>query len=118
VLHLLTPETTTSTHYFWAMNRNYRLEDNQMTEFIRTAVQHTLDEDKVVLELQMQAILKERPAHLPPVAIRGDAAPMRGRRLLARLIDAESLNGAAVAPPVALAVDPPGARPETDTVSV
>jgi vanillate O-demethylase monooxygenase subunit len=118
VLHLLTPETTTSTHYFWAMNRNYRLEDNQMTEFIRTAVQHTLDEDKVVLELQMQAILKERPAHLPPVAIRGDAAPMRGRRLLARLIDAESQNGAAVAPPVALAMDPPGARPLTDTVSV
>jgi vanillate O-demethylase monooxygenase subunit len=116
VLHLLTPETPTSTHYFWAMNRNYRLEDAQMTEFIRTAVAHTFDEDKVVLELQMQAILKEQPAHLPSVALRADAAPIRARRLLARLIDAELQNSAVVAPPIALANDPPGDRAATNAV--
>jgi len=116
VLHLLTPETPTSTHYFWAMNRNYRLEDAQMTEFIRTAVAHTFDEDKVVLELQMQAVLKEQPAHLPSVALRADAAPIRARRLLARLIDAELQNSAVVAPPIALANDPPGDRAATNAV--
>jgi vanillate O-demethylase monooxygenase subunit len=109
VLHLLTPQTKTSSHYFWAMNRNYRLEDAELTEFIRVAVQHTLDEDQNVLELQMRAVLKERPTHFPPLAIRADSAPMRARRLLRKLVKGEIENNTAGAAPTPLAHDPPGA---------
>jgi vanillate O-demethylase monooxygenase subunit len=109
VLHLLTPETKTSSHYFWAMNRNYRLEDAELTEFIRVAVQHTLDEDQNVLELQMRAVLKERPTHFPPLAIRADSAPIRARRLLRKLVKGEIENNTAVAAPMPLAHEPPGA---------
>lgn len=91
VLHLLTPESPTSTHYFWAFVRNYRLNDAELTEGIRKASAATFDEDKAVLEiqqLQMQAL----NTTVPQVAIKLDEAPIRARRQLEQRLKQEADN--------------------------
>jgi len=104
VMHLLTPETENSTHYFWANVRNYRLEDTELTETIRQAVLATFDEDKTVLEEQQRQI-ETRNAVVPRVAIRLDEAPLRARRLLDGHVKAEAANSEHVVRPVPLVRD-------------
>lgn len=100
VLHLLTPETESSTHYFWANVRNYRLDDKALTETIREAVVATFDEDKAVLEQQQKQIeaLKSR---VPHVAIKLDEAPIRARRLLESCVKNEAADPTRLVRPVA-----------------
>ena len=81
VLHLLTPETETSTHYFWSITRNYWRGEADLTEALRASVSATFDEDKIVLEQQQQPITRLK-ATVPRVAIKLDEAPMRACRLL------------------------------------
>lgn len=96
--HLLTPESETSTHYFWAFVRNYRLEDQALTDTIREAIRATFDEDKVVLEIQQkQAQLLNRA--IPAVAIKLDEAPIRARRVLEQRLQAEQQDSAFVVTP-------------------
>ena len=91
VINLMTPETETSTHYFWAFARNFRLDEPGVTEFLRANVGRTFDEDKVMLESQ-QRNLGDADAASPAftIAIKADVGPTQGRRLLASLIEAES----------------------------
>jgi vanillate O-demethylase monooxygenase subunit len=88
VIDLITPESFTSTHYFWAFARNFRLDEPAVTEFTRENVAHTFDEDKEMLEAQQQNIgATDRPPF--QVTLRADAGPTQGRRLLATMIVAE-----------------------------
>ncbi len=105
VLHLLTPETATSTHYFWAACRRFRVDEPEMTAFMREATRTTFDEDKHILELQERAIAENPGVQIPNVAIMLDAAPMQARRMLAKFIEQEQANPLAVAPPVIMAPD-------------
>ena len=89
VIDLITPETATSTHYFWAFARNFRLDEVAVTEFLRENVRRTFDEDKEMLEGQ-QRRLGNNTEPTFPVAIKVDAAPTQGRRLLATMIEVES----------------------------
>lgn len=85
VLHLLTPETETSTHYFWSHNRNFRQDDAELTQRIIEAHHRTFDEDKEMVELQ-QRELSHSGQSVPQMALRVDDAPLRARRILASLI--------------------------------
>ena len=105
VLHLLTPETETSTHYFWAVCRNFQCEDADLTERLRVGVLHTFNEDKEMLELQQRGLLERPNLSVPNVAIRVDAAPMQARRMLINFVEKEKADPRAVAPPVPLATD-------------
>ena len=89
MIDLITPETATSTHYFWAFARNFRLDEVAVTEFLRENVRRTFDEDKEMLEGQ-QRRLGNNTEPTFPVAIKVDAAPTQGRRLLAAMIEVES----------------------------
>ncbi len=87
VMHLLTPETETSTHYFWSVVRNYRLDDVSMTAALAESVGATFDEDKIVLEQQQRALL-ESDESVPRFATKLDEAPMRARRILEKVVNA------------------------------
>ncbi len=96
VIHLATPESAKSTHYFWAFVRRFRQRDDALTEYIRQAIADTLDEDKATIEAQFAALdpaILDQPVSL---ALQVDQGPIRGRRLLARRLDAER---AGTAPP-------------------
>ena len=104
VLHLLTPETDHSTHYFWSMTRNYRLDNAPLTQAIRDAVNLTFDEDRKVLEVQ-QAQIARLGGAIPRVALRLDEAPLRARRLLAALVEREQADPDYVMEPLPLIDD-------------
>ena len=89
MIDLITPETPTSSHYFWAFARNFRLDEIAVTEFLRENVRRTFDEDKEMLEAQQRII---GPVAEPQfqVTIKADAGPTQGRRLLASMIEVES----------------------------
>ncbi|RTL48641.1 MAG: aromatic ring-hydroxylating dioxygenase subunit alpha [Rhodocyclaceae bacterium] len=89
VLHLLTPETENSTHYFWSVARNRRLDNENLTEEICKAVIQTFDEDAAVLELQQKQV-EQYGGSVPKVALKVDEAPIRTRRLLEALIKREN----------------------------
>jgi phenylpropionate dioxygenase-like ring-hydroxylating dioxygenase large terminal subunit len=95
VVNFVTPETATSSHYFWGVGRQWELENHAMTESIRLDVIKTFDQDKVLLEAQ-QRVLSGNPALSAfPVTIKIDAGPILGRRLLETRIAEEA--GALVA---------------------
>lgn len=101
VLHLLTPETETSTHYFWSLARNFDLDDAVLTDKIQKAIVMTFDEDKVVLEIQ-QKQLETYGNAVPNVAIRLDEAAVRARRLLDMQVQREQAQPETVMAPVPL----------------
>lgn len=104
VLHLLTPETEKTTHYFWANCRNYRRDDAALTKAIQQAIAATFDEDAVVLKAQ-QRQLDVLGGQVPRVALRVDEAPMRARRLLDALVRREAADPAYAYRPVLMAED-------------
>ena len=73
-LHTVTPETETTTHYFWAFVRNFALDDPEITESIRAGAASTFLEDVDILEAQERSIAVgpetpsiDRAADAPPL---------------------------------------------------
>lgn len=95
VMHLATPETEDTTHYFWAFIRNFRQTDEFLTTYIRNAVGATHGEDKVVIELQQSVLDANERANPVNVAIAVDGGPIRGRRVLESMIKSETAQSAA-----------------------
>ena len=60
VLNTMTPETARSSHYFWAIARNYNLDDQRITHLLREGVTGVFAEDEIVLAAQ-QASIDEHP---------------------------------------------------------
>jgi phenylpropionate dioxygenase-like ring-hydroxylating dioxygenase large terminal subunit len=89
VVNLMTPESECSTPYFWAFARNFRLDEPGVTEFLRANVGRTFDEDKDMLESQQRNI-GDVAEPVFSIAVKADAGPTQGRRLLASLIEAET----------------------------
>ena len=82
-LHGITPETETTTHYFWGYARNFALDDETTTDLLRGGAQATFSEDVEILEHQQQAIAAKPDADY--IDINGDAAPLQARRILDEL---------------------------------
>lgn len=87
-LHLLTPETAASTHYFWAMIRDRQIDDTEVDERIKRIVtQAFAEEDEPMIEAQQREIGADVDLmDLGPVLLQPDAAAVNARRTLARLI--------------------------------
>jgi len=93
VLNLITPETATSSHYFWGIVRQFRMDDQALDDIIREGIVRTFDQDKAVLEAQQRALGPDPDNVTFPVAIRVDAGPIQGRKLLAAMIAREAAAG-------------------------
>jgi vanillate O-demethylase monooxygenase subunit len=86
VSHLLTPETASSTHYFWTFARDSRREDQLFDTHLQASIsQAFLNEDAPIIEWQ------ERYEQLPDCktharqVLRGDAGGARARRVVEKL---------------------------------
>jgi vanillate O-demethylase monooxygenase subunit len=111
VLHLLTPETEHSTHYFWAVCRNFRLDDTALGAGLTKAIVHTFDEDQRILEIQDRCLQAEGMPQVPQAAVKVDIAPMQGRRILNDVIKREQDDPRFCVRPIALADDARVAQP-------
>jgi vanillate O-demethylase monooxygenase subunit len=81
--HGITPETETTTFYFWTISSNKNPGRPNMVETIHKATAFTFDEDRAIIEAQHANI-----SRFPGTAMVGthvDAAPNRARRILTRL---------------------------------
>ncbi|WP_336966613.1 aromatic ring-hydroxylating dioxygenase subunit alpha [Sphingobium aquiterrae] len=88
-LHLLTPETETTTHYFWTFARDFHLGQPGLTEAVEQVNRQAFEyEDKPVLEAS-QLRISLTGAKLRNFS-QGDAASMSIRQALARQAMAEA----------------------------
>jgi vanillate O-demethylase monooxygenase subunit len=83
----ITPETETSTHYFFMQAHGFQTDDAVITESIEQSQRAAFAEDKLILEAQQQMI-DNSPAS-PMVNIVADKALMQYRRLVDELIALE-----------------------------
>jgi phenylpropionate dioxygenase-like ring-hydroxylating dioxygenase large terminal subunit len=89
-LNLVTPETDTTTHYFWGSARDFDLDDKALTEAVSKGSSFAFEnEDRPVLEAQQLAAGNGDLMNCGPVLISNDRASVRVRRLIARRINAE-----------------------------
>jgi len=89
-LHLITPETETSNHYFWANARDYRVDDDALTKQIGDGFAAAFtNEDKPILECQQEMMEGAEFWSLNPVLLAGDAAAVRIRRRVESLLKQE-----------------------------
>lgn len=89
-LNAITPETETTTHYFWAQAHNFGINDPTLTELIYRQVHTAFLEDLAVIEAQ-QGNLDAFGDNLPPaVDFNQDAGGLQARRIVDALLAAES----------------------------
>ena len=95
--HFMTPETETTTHYFFSHTRNFDLADPRVDARIRRWQQSGLTEqDGSMIEAVQKEMGASRFDELRPVLLSIDTAAVRVRRVLAKLITAEQQLPASV----------------------
>ena len=83
VINVITPETGSTTHYFWNFVRNFDLSNRSLTHELRGAVAGVFAEDEEMLEGQQQAIEAMPSYRLANLNI--DAGSVRARQLIDKL---------------------------------
>ncbi|WTO38807.1 aromatic ring-hydroxylating dioxygenase subunit alpha [Streptomyces achromogenes] len=87
VVYAITPETETSTHDFWAVARDFALDDQAVTDFLYESNRTVVLQDVVALNKLEQAIASE-PAGTQELSINIDTGGLAARRILERLVQA------------------------------
>jgi len=89
-LNAITPETATTTHYFWAQAHNFGIGDPTLTELIFRQVHTAFMEDLAVIEAQ-QNVMSAYGERLPdPVDFNQDAGGIQARRIVDQILAAEA----------------------------
>ncbi|ODP37756.1 aromatic ring-hydroxylating dioxygenase subunit alpha [Sphingomonas turrisvirgatae] len=91
VVDAMTPESATTTHYFWGMARNFDIDDAGFTARFKAQQGQVFDEDVEVLEAQQRSIDAN-----PDMKLRGysiDQGSVRARQIIKRLVEAERAIG-------------------------
>jgi phenylpropionate dioxygenase-like ring-hydroxylating dioxygenase large terminal subunit len=79
----MTPETDTSCYYFWAIARDYAIDDPKTTELAQRATSAAFHEDKHMLEAEQRIIDADPSA--PQIDLIGDTGGLQARRIVERL---------------------------------
>ena len=94
--HFLTPETQISTHYFWAVGRNMRQDDPELSESVRNGVQTTFVMEDEPMIAAIQETMGERELNeMGPLLLNIDNAAVRARRIVERRLENEARQGSA-----------------------
>lgn len=88
-IHCITPERRNTAHYFWAVTREYRIDDTEVDGMILAGIPRVLEQDIEACEAIEEVLAAYEPGLPPEINIKVDAGPMGARRLLQRLIDTD-----------------------------
>jgi vanillate O-demethylase monooxygenase subunit len=90
IAHLLTPETEHSTHYFWALARDRKVDDAQMDGILHAGISDVFknEDERMIVECAHMMDTNDLFS-LNPVLLQGDGPSIRARRLLRTRIDKE-----------------------------
>lgn len=87
LVHLVTPETETSSHYFWVGARDCRVDDHEYTETLRrTFLNIFTTEDKWILEAQQRRMQGQDFWDLKPVLLPQDKATGIARKYVDKIL--------------------------------
>jgi vanillate O-demethylase monooxygenase subunit len=84
----LTPESESTTHFFWMHVRNYQVGNSEAAAKMREALEQTFRED-LIIEVAMQRAQEETGVR-QLAALEIDRAPTMALRMLKRMIEAEA----------------------------
>jgi phenylpropionate dioxygenase-like ring-hydroxylating dioxygenase large terminal subunit len=84
VVYAITPETESSTHDFWAVARDFALEDQGVSDFLAESNRTVVLQDVTALDVLEQVIATE-PAGFQELSINIDTGGLAARRILARM---------------------------------
>ena len=90
VIDFITPETESSTWYFWGMARNFNAQDQALSEQIRASLSTVFSEDLQMLE--MQQLNLERNAGRKLLSLNIDGGGVQARRIIDQLLAAENVE--------------------------
>jgi phenylpropionate dioxygenase-like ring-hydroxylating dioxygenase large terminal subunit len=82
-LNAITPETETTTHYFWGQAHDFQPDNKQMTERIFQQIQTAFYEDVAIFQGQQRRMSQVPGA--PQVDINADSGGIQARRIIDRL---------------------------------
>ncbi|MEL7536505.1 MAG: aromatic ring-hydroxylating dioxygenase subunit alpha [Pseudomonadota bacterium] len=81
IVHYLTPETRSSTHYFWSMTNDFALDDDQYYTGLRAHLSKGFSEDKWACD-NMQRLLDNDDVDYREMIIAGDQAGLLFRQVM------------------------------------
>jgi phenylpropionate dioxygenase-like ring-hydroxylating dioxygenase large terminal subunit len=85
VVYAITPETENRTHDFWAVARDFALEDTSVSDFIAEQNRTVVLQDVAALDVLEQVIATE-PAGYQELSINIDTGGLAARRMLAAML--------------------------------
>lgn len=88
VVDFITPETETSIWYFWGMARNFKPEDEALTDEIRRGQGQIFEEDLEMLESQQRNLSNNPERQLLKLNI--DGGGVRARKIIDKILAEES----------------------------
>jgi vanillate O-demethylase monooxygenase subunit len=93
-VNLVTPESATTTHYFYALPHDFALGDEAVNEQLFADLTQAFDEDRVIIEAQQRVIddLAATGAVPPMAALAADTALGHLRWMIERRLQAEALQ--------------------------
>jgi phenylpropionate dioxygenase-like ring-hydroxylating dioxygenase large terminal subunit len=96
VVYAITPETEKTTHDFWAVARDFALEDEKVSDYLYENNRTVVLQDVVALDALERALAQEREGY-QELSINIDTGALAARRILRRLAE----EGAAPGEPAA-----------------
>lgn len=84
IVHCMTPETRTSTHYYWVISRDGGLDSQEMDDEILQVANGAFDEDRVALEAIETLVARDHRPGFREMSIVSDAGGIQVLRLIAR----------------------------------
>src|SRR6266851_5152498 len=94
-LNAITPETETTSHYFWGQAHNFDVKNPKTTDMLIEQIRTAFLEDVAVFEAQQRNLLMI--PNPPQTDINADAGVIQARRILDRLYDEEQAAAAKMA---------------------
>ena len=85
--HMLTPETETTTHYFWTFARDSKLNDDSLSDRLRVGIsQAFMAEDAPIIEWQQRYASVPGSPPVPRRLLPGDRGGARARLVVERIL--------------------------------
>ena len=84
--NFMTPIDENTTKYYWFQMRNFAPDDAEVSRQFATSVRTAFEEDRVILQAVHKGLAEKRT---PNIDLKIDLGPLRFRRRLAQLIEAE-----------------------------
>jgi phenylpropionate dioxygenase-like ring-hydroxylating dioxygenase large terminal subunit len=94
-VHIMTPETESTTHYFWANARDFRRDDAELHAGLEQGLRFAFEQqDKPMIDAVQQSMEGGEFWEMRPVILACDAGAIRARRVLRKMIRDEQETAA------------------------